>query len=298
MKKHVLFGILGVSLIVAIAIAFLMAAPKPVQYTWKAVILDSSANLTGGTGGSHDSNYPGWVYKDSDEFANVNVFIRTFLQRGTKNYASVFNLDVYTPSQVAFQDVLLPFYGEDGTLNGCGFPNTTELSMPSCFETFLNQPHPASDYRRISLTHQSLCCATQEEADFTKMAIGDRRGMSLYGFIEGQNLYGDCADCGNYNYHCLYLKARGWEKTSGNWDIYLEREGDDVWKLVVCTQFDNPQFLQSYPGPFDSGADDIFEEYCECVPGKNKKVLTHNVLIPAWGRGLVAYEILFIRSQQ
>jgi hypothetical protein len=147
-----------------------------------------------------------------------------------------------------------------------------------------------------------MCCATQEEADFTRMAIGDTKVMRLHGFIEGQNIYGDCADSDPYNYHCLYLRAHGWAKAPGPFDIYLKRLETDVWKIVVYTQFDNPDptYSQGYPNEFDYCDDEIEEEYSVCIPEKvkNRSVLKHYIQHPAWGRGLVAYDILFIRSQQ
>ena len=250
---------------------------------------------------SPDPLNPGWVYNDGDEFANVNVFIRTYINKpNIRYYTPVFSLDVYTPSQVEFKDIVLSSWGEDSQLNRCGFPNTQGWQMPFCLEAFLNQPHPASGYKRILLLHEGLCCATQEEADFTLMGIGDRKVMRLHGYIEGQNIYGDCDELNPYDQHCVYLKARGYGETPNDYDIYLERSDTNVWKVVVCTQFNNPERSNFYPDAFDYQDDEIFTEYGDCVPTKiknrivDKKVIQH----PAWARGSVAYEILFIRSQQ
>jgi hypothetical protein len=297
MKKYVLAGILGVFIIVAASLPFLAAEKPSPGYTWKAVILDSSANMTGGYGGVHDSGYPGWVYNDSDEFTNVKVFVRTYSNRGNNYYTPVFVLEVLTPTQIGLQGIVIGDYGFDPALNSCGFPNTPRAMLPYCWNTFLSTPQPASGYHSAQFMHEGICCMTQEEADFNNMDIGATKVMRSYFWINGQNIYGTCDECDPLNYHQVTAYAHGYLK-NGTYDISLTRESLNSWKVVVDTAFDNPDYVGSFPDAFSWDADKIWESYCECVYEKVKKreVLTKKMRESSWVRAPIHYEMLFIRT--
>ena len=297
MKKYAFLKIFSIALVVLVSLVFLLGGTKPVQYTWKAVILDSSLNLAGGLGGVYDSDYGGWVYNDGDESANVAVFIRTYSSRGTNTFTPVFILEVLTPTQIGLQGVAIDSFGYDQSLNSCGFPGLQGSTLPSCWQSFLNQPQPRAGYQSASFMHEGARCMTQEEADFTKMDIGDTRVMRLSFQIRGQNIMGNCDDCDPTNYHQVDGDAHGYLK-GGNYDIYLTREDENKWKVIVNTAFDNQDHNASFPDAFSWQDDKIWESYCECVYQKvgKRNVLTKYIRQSSWARAHIAYEILFIRT--
>jgi len=294
MKKHVLIGLLGVSLIAVIALAFLMAAPKPIQYTWKAVILDSSQNLTGGTGGVYDNSYPGWVYNDGDEFANVMVVIREYIGRGNvRTYETVFWLEVLSPTQVSLQGMTVGPWGSDETFKSCGFTGFEGASLPSCWQSFLNGSHPKDGYQRASFMHAGARFATREEADFNNMFNGESRVMRLHFLTQGQEIMGSCDQCNPDYYHQIDGDAHGDAADgSGCCDIYLTRVDQNTWKVVVNTNFDKRQ--DKFPAAFSWTDDKLWESYCECVKvGKRTVKKTRQ---STWVRTHLGYQMIFIRT--
>lgn len=299
MKKYVITGILGISIVAVISFTFLAAEKPSPGYNWKAVILESSVNMTGGYGGVYDSNYQGWVYDDNDEYTNVKVFVRTYSDRGRGEnyYAPVFALEVLTPTQIGLQGIVVGETGSDTALNSCGFPNTLGGELPDCWETFLSQPHPASGYQSAQFMHEGKCCMTQEEADFNYMEIGATKVMRAHFWINGQNIYGTCDECDPLNYHQVTAYAHGYLK-NGTYDISLTRESLDTWRVVVNTAFDNLDYTGSFPYAFSWESDQIWESYCECVyeKVKNREVLTKSTRYSSWARAPIHYEMLFIRT--
>jgi hypothetical protein len=80
---------------------------------------------------------------------------------------------------------------------------------------------------------------------------------------------GTCDECDPTNYHQVDGDAHGYSKDgNGNYDIYLTRVDQNMWKVIVNTAFDNPKWNQSYPDTFSWQADKIWESYCECVTEK------------------------------
>jgi hypothetical protein len=299
MKRYVLAGILGVFIIATVSLAFLAAEKPSPGYSWKAVILDSSANMTGGYGGVYDSFLGGWVYNDSDEFTNVKVFIRTYSSKGNTNnfYAPVLALEVLSPTQIGLQGIVIGEYGSDPALNSCGFPNTQGGVLPFCWDSFLSLPQPASGCQSAQFMHEGKACMTKEEADFNTMEVGIPRVMHLSFWINGQNIYGTCDECDPLNYHQVTGKAHGYLK-NGTYDISLTRESLDTWRVIVNTAFDNQDYNESFPSAFSWQDDIIWESYCDCVYEKVKKreVLTKKTQYSSWARAPIHYEMLFIRT--
>jgi len=301
MKKSVLLGILGISLISVVALALFPGAPRPVQYTWKAIIIDPSPNLTGGVGGVYDSGFPGWIYEDSDEFATVSVGIRKWITRTTTTYEPLLRLEVLSPTQFGLKDIQVgEVFGTDTDRYSCGFPNTQGGTLPYCWDTFLNHFHPQEGYQKAQLLHYGDRFMTEAEADITKMLPEERetRVMHLSLFIQGQDIYGSCDQCDSLDYHQVDGDAHGyWKPEIGGFDIFLTRINENTWKVVVNTDFDNPAKQDKWPGAFSWGADKIWESYCECVPGTGKNGrLTKTIQYSSWVRAHLCYEMLFIRT--
>lgn len=287
MKKSILLGIIGLSLITVVGQALLVGALKPVQYTWKAVVLDSSQNMVPG------------VYNDSDEFANVMVFIREYSGRAyVKTYTPVFWLEVLSPMQIDLRGIAVNSWGSNLDFNHCGFPEGG--TFPSCWEFFLNGSHPKDGYQRASFMHDGERFITREEADFTKMQFGETRVMNFNLVIQGQEIMGSCDQCNPTNYHQVDGDAQGWTKPGigSPYDIYLTRIDENTWKVVVSTDFDNPDRQDQWSELFSWGADKIWESYCECVQEKvgKRTVLTKYTRQSSWVRTHIGYEILFIRT--
>jgi hypothetical protein len=287
MKKYALVGIAGISVIAVVAIAALMAASKPVQYTWKAVILDSSTNLTAAT------------YNDSDEFANVSVFIREYSSGGTKQYTPVFTLEVLGPTLVGMMGMVVGSYGLDTNLVCCGFPECQNANLPcnlpTCWESFLNGPKIG--YQHMSFMHEGARYPTKEEADFASMAIGEKRVMRLHFLIQGQEVMGSCDQCNPYNYHQVEGDAHGDTTDGSGLDIYLTRENQDTWKVVVNTNFDRRTY-DTWPTTFNWNDDKLWESYCECISEKvgKRTVQTKYIQKSSWVRAHLGYEMEFIRT--
>jgi len=313
MKKYVFSGILGISIIAVVSLVFLAAEKPSPRYTWKAVILDSSLNMTGGYGGVYDSINHGWVYNDSDEFANVRVGIRTYVATKfkTTHYEPVLVLEVLSPAQIGLQGITAGAYSYDPDLiHYCGFPNTQGGELPTCWGAFLNQPHPQTGYQAAQFQHFGERFMTEAEADITLMASGETRVMHLSMYLEGQDIYGGtCDECDPADYHYVQGHAHGWDKYAGSYppyDIYLTRIDENKWKVVVNTEFDNPtrqDHFDEYPfytsyDPEDPAPDRIWESYCECVYEKVRKreVLTRKIRQSSWVKAPIVYEMLFIRT--
>jgi hypothetical protein len=300
MKKYASLGILGVFFVIGVTIALLRGASKPVQYTWKTVILDSSTNMYGGNGGKpyDDGTYKGWVYDDSDEFANVTVFVREYSSRAGSTYTPVFLFEVLSPAEIGLQGITFGSddFGSDPNLNVCGFPDGGQF--PSCWPLFLNGSHPRVGYQRVSFMHDGDRFMSRDEADFTKMIVGDSRVMNVHMVIQGQEVMAGCDQCNPTNYHQVDGDAHGyWKPETSSFDIRLTKIKDNAWLVVANTDFNNPSRQDQWPGAFSWGADKIWESYCECVPGTGKNGrLTKTIHYSSWVRTHLGYGMLFIRT--
>lgn len=308
MRKFHNLKLLGLVTILAgvlifVGINFVLAGSKGKNYTWKAVILNDSLNLAGEDG---IPNGEGWMYEDSDEYVNVSAGMGWCMsgpKKPTRCYYPYFAFEVNHPTKIQFKNMLLDTWGEDEKLVRCGFP-TDVLGWPDCLENFLNnEPQPMEGYKRVFFGFRGPSCTNQEDADINNMQIGVPMQIRLRFFIEGQDLYGSCEECYKLYYHCVRGVAHGYTKPNfGQPDIYLVRMDTDTWKIVVNTDFDNPNYSNSsYPAVFDYQNDMISEEYCECeeVPFKGKKIrYKKHIRHSAWTRGHMEFQIKFIRTRK
>ena len=287
MKRYALTGIVGISVIAVVAMAVLAAGPRPVQYTWKSVILPTSVNLEAA------------AFNDSDEFANVSVFIREYSSGGLKQYAPVLILEVLAPEQVGMKGMLIGPWGFDSRYAGCGFPDCQNADLPcylpTCWETFLNGPK--TGYQRVVFMHEGARFSTKEEADLDSMPSGETRVMRLHLLLQGQDVMGPCDQCNTYNYHQVEGSAHGDAADGTGLDIYLTRPYQDTWRVVVNTNFDRRTY-DTWPTLFNPSDDKLWESYCECLPEKVGKriVQTKYTRHSSWVRAHLGYEMEFIRT--
>jgi len=289
MKRHALAGIVGISVIAVVAMAVLAAGPRPVQYTWKAVILPASANLEAAT------------FNDSDEFANVSVFIREYMSGGIKQYAPVFILEMLGPTLVGMKDMVVSGGGYDPSLVACGFPDCQNPilpeALPTCWQTFLNGPKIG--YQRVTFMHEGARFPTKETADFAGMVSGEQRVMRLYLRIQGQDAMGPCDQCDTLNYHQVEGDAHGDSADGSGLDIYLTRINENTWNVVVDTNFDRRTY-ETWPTSFNWNDDKLWESYCECVSEKvgKRSIQTKSIQKSSWVRANLGYQMQFTRTSK
>jgi hypothetical protein len=317
-RKLKLFGLVGI-LVVALAFIgmnFVQAEvkgqrkgkppgkEKEPEYLWRAIILqdpdtsEPGGNLLGEEGRlDWDSGFFGYIYIDTDDPGNDQDNIRIFGNKinysrkgGYSTVFSYFNFEVKHDIQVQIWDLSLSEdEDEDPISNGCGFPEG------SCLSEFLNNSHPMEGYERIYFGFTSPCDFNHNEQPFYEPIK-----LRMHFQIDATD--DDCSD--SYCLHSIEGNAHGCSPNeSGDCGfcpgpegipfIYLERMGTDVWKVYVHTDFNMQE------------SDMIQEKYFDTVVveepvgkrGKMKEVTKRMPLYPTWGRGHMAFQIVFIRSQ-
>ena len=243
----------------------------------------------------------GYIYDPSKDADNIRIFANNIQYRQPREQLrtvySVFRFEVISPIQVMLTGLNLADGDYDSRLNSCGFPQISDASVPpDCLFEFLNDNwHPMPGYERISFSFTSPC-----NFDYEGQPIGPIGDIKMrMGFIV-EALDDDCSDgdC----LHSVRGEAHGCSPNDtgecgfcpggGTPLIYLERISDDVWRIDVHTDFD----MQD--------TDIIEERYLdnvEVVEGKGKggktKTIRKQFVYPTWGRGHMAFEILFIRTK-
>jgi hypothetical protein len=274
---------------------------KPAK--WKAVILDlAGTNLIGLDSGRY--NGEGW------EFANEEGDVTIYATIGTGGgYRSIFRFMTYHPVKVQFykvtQDVLV--YHPGNELVSCGFPIDSS-PLTRCLFDFLNDSHPWDEgYIRVQFGFFSPYSSDKNEIDYENMGIGDTMKMRMWFYVEAQNIGGDSSECNETIYHSIEGNAHGDINPNHPeripYDIYLVRDAVDIWRIVVNTDFDNPNY--SFPeDPYMfwyNSENGIREKYCVSVEKQfNKKKIIHlkEDRYPVSGRGHMEFQIKFIKLQK
>jgi hypothetical protein len=305
MSKLSKIKMLGLIAIISLFFVFLVSGfpfssgkGKPAK--WRAVILDlPDSNLTGLDSGRY--NDEGWEY--ADEEGDVTIYATIGTMAGS--YRSIFRFMTYYPVQVLFQDITQDFYvyhGED--LVDCGFPTDTP-PITRCLFDFLNSPHPWDEgYMRVQFGFFSPYSPDKNEVDYENMPIGDTMKMRMWFYVEAQNMGGDCSECNEESYHSIEGNAHGelnpFHSDRLPYEIYLVRDAVDTWRIVVNTDFDNPNYtFPEDPYMFWYNSDNgIREKYCVCVEkqfNKKKTIFLKEDRYPASGRGHMQFQIKFIK---
>lgn len=264
-------------------VVFVLAAGKGKPHSWKAVILDTVSNLIGADASRH--NDEGWVYNDNERDVTVYATIGD-------PFRTIFRFVAYHPVQVKFQNIFQSELYDDPDYISCGFP-----PGDSCLFDFINNSHPWDEqYRKVQFYFFGPYVSSKEEADWELMEIGEEKEMRAWILIEANNLTGDCSECNSENYHSLEMNTH---------DALLIRDAEDVWRIALNTDFNNPSYPAHTEPPFDfiwSDMDFVREIYCECVevkPPKGKRPPTYRKeqRYPAWGRGNLAFQIKFTTAK-
>jgi hypothetical protein len=279
--------------------------PKPSEnYTWEVKVEEYSNNLY--AVGREDG-----IYRDSEQFVNVSYYVQTYINVKFKEtwYTPIFRIDILPGAQIGFQGVGDPVVGnppvdEGGEIldySGGGFPPEGRLSL---FE-FLNQPHPQLGYEKVMIVLKGYSYQDKDQADFTKMTIGESKKMILTMWIVGQNYDADCSECIPEDFNNIMADAFGFYDSGlyTPWpaDLYVIKEDEDNWRVVVNTEFNNPTYTPAdYYTVFGYKVGRIYQEYYECVPVQVKKrtVMQRQTVRPYWARARMAFEMLFTRHLQ
>jgi hypothetical protein len=300
-KKKSLSLVTMISLFFAFLISgFLFSAVKGKPPKWRAVILDlPDSNLTGLDNWRHNSE--GWEY--ADEEGDVTIYATIGTGAG---YRSIFRFMAYYPVQVLFRNINLDYYvyhGQD--LKDCRFPTETSPGTRCLFD-FLNDSHPWDEgYMGVQFGFFSPYSSDKNEIDYENMAIGETMKMRMWFYVEAQNIGGDCSECNEESFHSIEGNAHGDVNPNQPdrlpYDIYLIRDALDTWRIVVNTDFDNPNYsFPEDPYMFWYNNDDgIREKYCVCVEkqfNKKKTILTKEDRYPASGRGHMQFQMKFIKK--
>lgn len=270
LKLFVLMSILMVALIFVGIIFAQGKGKKSKRWNLDAVILDTGGNLVGSE--ELGFNDEGWVYSDNEE----NVTSYAVIGRPER---MIFRFRIYYPRKIRFQGIIPLDYDFDPDLQSCGFPS--EVSEAGiCLFDFLNGEHPYDEqYRMVDISFFGPFVGCQDDADWEMMDIDVPQPGRAWISMEAHNLYGDCSECDFDNYHSIVMNTYG---------ACLIRDSLDSWILSVDTDFRDPN-------------DYMREKYCVCVkvkPTKGKKPPRYykETRYPAWGQGLMEFQIKFRRA--
>ena len=296
--KYVGLSVFLAIALVLVGINFAQAKEKGVKAkpssSWRAVILDTVGSNLKGVGGSRYSvDDGGWIYDDSE--SDVTIYA-TIGRIGGAPYRTVFRFECYYPAQVEIQGVSQNELYLDPDLNYCGYP--PDGSYTKCLFDFLNNNHPWDDkYTRIHFGFFGPYVSSRNEADWEQMEIGETKPLRTWINIEAMHnpySFGNCSECDRENYHSIEMNTH---------DACLTRDSIDTWRVIIDTDFNNPDYPASTVPPFDSyytESDFILERYCECVLSPFSKPKKPRYITefrhPSWGRGHVQFEINFIYS--
>lgn len=263
--------------------------PGP-KITWQVKI-----ELLAGSNVFAPESRPEGVYQDGESAVNVSCGYVTYVELKVKWYWPDFRFELLPGAQIGFQNMLPigPVGGETpGTTGGFGRDGTTGL-----FD-FLNGVHPQAGYSQVSFIFSGPCSQNLDEADFTKMIVGETRKIHMRMRIVGQDIYGDCGQCNPVTNHSIKADAFGYAAgTTYPYDVGVMRVSEDSWTVFVDTDFDNPDYIPD-PVVFDYNADRIYQEYCVCTPVtvKNRTTMRKDVVRPYWTQTHMNFELTFTRK--
>jgi hypothetical protein len=245
--------------------------------TWKAIILPGG-NLIGDSK-RDDSSLGGSVYDDSEVAVEVYATIGT-INSHPRQYRTIFHMNVNFPEYVRFSGIMPSFFEFLKFDSNPGFPTGT------LFE-FLNNKHPYDgQYLAIQFGFFGDYTADRSEADWTSMAIGERKPMRMYVEIVSRKLIADCSECDLTNYHTIEINS---------FDAVITRTGANEWIISVTANFDQIPNTLTYPNSYTE-YEFIADKYCVCQESKvhNKTYTTKAIDYASWGYGNFSFAIKFV----
>jgi len=243
---------------------------------------------------------PEGVYQDAESAVNVSCGYITYIQTKLKQtcYTPYFRLELLPGAEIGilglFPDGLIG--GETPGFAG-GFGADGLLSL---FD-FLNGVHPQTGYSKVVLNFSGPSSQILDEADFSKMIVGEKRKIKLDLMIIGQDIYGDCSQCNPVTNHSIKADAFGYPDIGATsddpYDLYIQRMDTDNWAVFVDTNFDNPDYLPD-PAVFDYNDGRIYQEYCVCTPVtvRNRTTMQKSLVRPYWAQTHLKFALAFTKK--
>ncbi len=276
------------------------------KYTWSVVILDGPASGIKGIGESTfipEAKQKGWSFSDSDP--NVNVRIETSFSRRSKLYITVFSFEIFYPAQVDFE--VKPIYAKlyDNPDALCKYPEDIFSKEPwSMFNFMQDSHHPHPSYDKVSFRFYTDRSPIQEEVDFTRWPNDYHYryldfSTNISGSVPYQPASVPCEEYDVFEYSNIRFGGSWLGDWHGEGDYgYFERNGEDVWKVVVGMEKDPDYDYTDGPGIGDDAWVEDSYDICMTSNANKKKTYSQTGYVNSvFGNMDIKYEILFIRTK-
>jgi hypothetical protein len=131
------------------------------------------------------------------------------------------------------------------------------------------------------------------------MAHNETKLIQMSLFIIGQGPSSETDYCSVEDRNTINANAYGYSDSQGSEDLYVVRDEEDTWRVVVDTVFGNPDYFgDDYLNVWEYRQGRIYQEYCSLEPVtiRNRTLLQKLPIRPYWARAHMKFDLLFTRK--